>query len=87
MHGNGGWFAEATVFPPWTVVLPSFRYRPIGVLDPRPIRGQELSADASFASIRGGDRMRAKFSGWKHLLYSAAVLATLALAAGARYKP
>jgi hypothetical protein len=31
--------------------------------------------------------MRAKFSGWKHLLYTAAVLATLALAAGARYKP
>jgi hypothetical protein len=31
--------------------------------------------------------MRAKFSGWKHLLYTAAVFATLALAAGARYKP
>jgi len=26
-------------------------------------------------------------SGWKHLLYTAAALATLALAAGARYKP
>ena len=35
----------------------------------------------------GGDRMRAKLSGWKHLLYTAAALATLALAAGARYKP
>jgi len=35
----------------------------------------------------GGDRMRAKFSGWKHLLYTAAALATLALAAGARFKP
>jgi hypothetical protein len=31
--------------------------------------------------------MRAKFSGWKHLLYTGAILATLALAAGARYKP
>lgn len=31
--------------------------------------------------------MRAKFSGWKHLLMTAATLATLALAAGARYKP
>jgi hypothetical protein len=31
--------------------------------------------------------MRAKFSGWKHLLYTAAALATLVLAAGARYKP
>jgi len=37
--------------------------------------------------IVGGDRMRAKLSGWKHLLYTAAALATLALAAGARYKP
>jgi len=35
----------------------------------------------------GGDRMRAKLSGLKHLLYTAAALATLALAAGARYKP
>ena len=33
------------------------------------------------------DRMRAKLSGWKHLLFTAATLATLALAAGARYKP
>ena len=31
--------------------------------------------------------MRAKFSGWKHLLYTAAALATLALAAGARFRP
>jgi hypothetical protein len=31
--------------------------------------------------------MRSKFTGWKHLLYTAAALATLALAAGARYKP
>jgi len=36
---------------------------------------------------QGGDRMRAKFSGWKNMLFSAAVLATLVLAAGARYKP
>jgi len=36
---------------------------------------------------QGGVRMRAKLSGWKHLLYTAAALATLALAAGARYKP
>ena len=33
----------------------------------------------------GGDRMRAK--SWKHLLYTAGLLATLALAAGARFKP
>ncbi len=31
--------------------------------------------------------MRAKLSGWKHLLYTTAALATLALAAGARFKP
>jgi hypothetical protein len=31
--------------------------------------------------------MRAKFTSWKHLLYTAGVLATLALAAGARFKP
>jgi hypothetical protein len=31
--------------------------------------------------------MRAKFRTVKHLLYTAAALATLALAAGARYKP
>jgi hypothetical protein len=31
--------------------------------------------------------MRAKFSGWKHLLFTAATLATLALAAGAKYRP
>ena len=35
----------------------------------------------------GGDRMRAKLSGLKHLLFIAAALATLALAAGARFKP
>jgi hypothetical protein len=33
------------------------------------------------------DRMRAKLTGWKHLLFTAATLATIALAAGARYKP
>ena len=31
--------------------------------------------------------MRAKLSGLKHLLYTAVALATLALAAGARFKP
>jgi uncharacterized membrane protein len=31
--------------------------------------------------------MRAKIMTWKHLLYAAAALATVALAAGARYKP
>jgi hypothetical protein len=31
--------------------------------------------------------MRAKFSTWKHLLYTVAALTTLILAAGARYKP
>ena len=31
--------------------------------------------------------MRAKLTSLKHLLYAAAALTTLALAAGARYKP
>jgi hypothetical protein len=31
--------------------------------------------------------MRNTFAGWKNLLYTAAALATIALAAGARYKP
>jgi hypothetical protein len=31
--------------------------------------------------------MRAKLSSWKHLLFTAAALAALALAAGARIKP
>ncbi len=31
--------------------------------------------------------MRSKLTGWKHLLLTAASLATIALAAGARYKP
>jgi hypothetical protein len=31
--------------------------------------------------------MRAKLSGLKHLLFTAAVLATLALAAGAKFRP
>jgi hypothetical protein len=31
--------------------------------------------------------MREMLKGWKHLLYTSATLATLLLAAGARYKP
>ena len=31
--------------------------------------------------------MRDMLKGWKHLLYTGATLATLLLAAGARYKP
>jgi hypothetical protein len=31
--------------------------------------------------------MRDLLKGWKHLLYTSATLATLLLAAGARYKP
>ncbi len=31
--------------------------------------------------------MRARFHGWKHWLVSATALATVALAAGARFKP
>jgi hypothetical protein len=31
--------------------------------------------------------MRDMLMGWKHLLYTSATLATLLLAAGARYKP
>lgn len=31
--------------------------------------------------------MREMFKGWKHLLYTSATLATLLLAAGARFKP
>ena len=37
--------------------------------------------------LRGGVWMRAKLSSLRHLLFTAAALATLALAAGARYKP
>jgi hypothetical protein len=37
-------------------------------------------------SSEGGDRMRAKIN-WRHLLYTGATLATLLLAAGARWKP
>jgi hypothetical protein len=57
--------------------------------------GFTLSADVARSSrspdcthtIEEAPVMRAKFSTWKHLLYSAAALATLILAAGARYKP
>jgi hypothetical protein len=45
------------------------------------------SFDVFSRTDQAGDRMRAKFSWWKHLLYTAAALATLVLAAGARYKP
>jgi hypothetical protein len=38
-------------------------------------------------TTEGGDRMRAKMSRVKYLLFSTAALATLVLAAGARYKP
>jgi hypothetical protein len=31
--------------------------------------------------------MRAKLNSWKHLLFTVAALATLALAAGAKYRP
>jgi len=37
-------------------------------------------------SEEGGDRMRGKLN-WRHLLYTGATLATLLLAAGARWKP
>ncbi len=38
---------------------------------------------------RGGDRMRSKFAAinWRHVLFTGATLATLLLAAGARWKP
>jgi len=36
--------------------------------------------------LEGGDRMRAKIN-WRHLLLTGATLATLLLAAGARWKP
>ena len=66
--------------------LPDTRYRPIGGRDPRPMRGHALAADTPLHT-KEVYRMRAKLSGWKHLLFTAATLATLALAAGARYKP
>jgi len=68
------------------LVLLQIRYRPIGVRDRRPMRGHPLWRTLDLER-QGGDRMRAKFSGWKNMLFSAAVLATLVLAAGARYKP
>jgi hypothetical protein len=50
------------------------------------MRGHALAADTPLHT-KEVYRMRAKLSGWKHLLFTAATLATLALAAGARYKP
>lgn len=56
-------------------------------------RGMRPSADAPTRASHpqssqrlGGHRMRSKLAGWKHLLFTAAALATLALAAGARFK-
>lgn len=56
------------------------------VRDHRSMRGHVWSGNAA-GNGSGGDRMRAKFSSWKHLLYAAAALTALALAAGARFKP
>ena len=72
--------------------LPPFGYRPTGLPTPRPMQGRRYEPRHSLNTkqereTQGGVRMRAKLSGWKHLLYTAAALATLALAAGARYKP
>ena len=69
------------------MVLLDIWYRPIGVRDPRPIGGRASPADTSRERTKEVIGMRAKISGWKHLLYTAAALATLVLAAGARYKP
>ena len=38
-------------------------------------------------TLQGGVWMRAKWNSVKHLLFTAAALATLALAAGAKYRP
>jgi hypothetical protein len=47
--------------------------------------GHSVVVDARTA-LEGGDRMRAKIN-WRHLLLTGATLATLLLAAGARWKP
>jgi len=47
--------------------------------------GHSFVVDAR-AVLEGGDRMRAKIN-WRHLLLTGATLATLLLAAGARWKP
>jgi len=71
---------------PLPVVLPDSGCRPSGVRDARPMWGQACRTDTS-GDTKEVIRMRAKLSGWKHLLFTAATLATIALAAGARYKP
>jgi hypothetical protein len=47
--------------------------------------GRGHLVDAQTA-LEGGERMRAKIN-WRHLLLTGATLATLLLAAGARWKP
>ncbi len=59
--------------------LPHFRYE-----DRCPVRGRYATLRGRY---RGGVWMRAKWNSVKHLLFTAAALATLALAAGAKYRP
>lgn len=71
------------------MVLLEAEYRPIRVRDPRPMGRQASIADTSVDGIgRTEIRMswKPKFN-WKPALFSLAALATLVLAAGARYKP
>ena len=59
--------------------LPQFRYED---------RCRDLWGCARLRGrYRGGVWMRAKLNSLKHLLFTAAALATLALAAGAKYRP
>jgi hypothetical protein len=48
------------------------------------MRHPEAGADTSHER-EGGDRMRS--INWRHVLFTSATLATLLLAAGARFKP
>jgi hypothetical protein len=48
--------------------------------------GDTLLGRCCTRTSEGGDRMRAKMH-WRHLLYTGATLATLLLAAGARWRP
>jgi hypothetical protein len=73
------------------LVLPERWYRAIGVADPRPIgrRGSDTDnlEDGIGKEVRIGMSFKPKKFAWKSALFSLASLATLVLAAGARYKP
>lgn len=70
------------------LVLPAFRYRGGKELDRRPICRQRWCADALLDKKEVvGLRNKLSAVNWRFLLYSSATLATMLLAAGARWKP